>query len=74
LTKQQQKIVQYLNQAHGSEQALTRQLQAQIAMTPKGRYRNGLETTSTRPAGTPSVSRTACANWGREATTRYRWE
>jgi ferritin-like metal-binding protein YciE len=44
LTKQQQKIVQYLNEAHGSEQALTRQLQAQIAMTPKGRYRNGLET------------------------------
>jgi ferritin-like metal-binding protein YciE len=45
VTKQQeQKIVQYLNEAHGSEQALTRQLQAQIAMTPKGRYRNGLET------------------------------
>jgi ferritin-like metal-binding protein YciE len=44
LTKQQQTIVQYLNEAHGSEQALTRQLQAQIAMTPKGRYRNGLET------------------------------
>jgi ferritin-like metal-binding protein YciE len=44
LSKQQQKIVQYLNEAHGSEQALTRQLQAQIAMTPKGRYRDGLET------------------------------
>ena len=44
MSKQQQKIVQYLNEAHGSEQALTRQLQAQIAMTPKGRYRNGLET------------------------------
>jgi ferritin-like metal-binding protein YciE len=44
LSKQQQKIVQYLNEAHGSEQALTRQLQAQIAMTPKGRYRNSLET------------------------------
>ena len=42
--QQKQKIVQYLNEAHGSEQALTRQLQAQIAMTPKGRYRNGLET------------------------------
>ena len=44
MTKQQKKILQYLNEAHGSEQALARQLQAQIAMTPKGRYRNGLET------------------------------
>ena len=42
--QQKQKIVQYLNEAHGSEQALARQLQAQIAMTPKGRYRDGLET------------------------------
>jgi ferritin-like metal-binding protein YciE len=45
MTKQQkQKIVQYLNEAHGSEQALVRQLQAQIAMTPRGQYREGLET------------------------------
>jgi ferritin-like metal-binding protein YciE len=42
--QQQQKIVQYLNEAHGSELALVRQLQAQIAMTPKGPYRDGLET------------------------------
>jgi ferritin-like metal-binding protein YciE len=42
--QQQQKIVQYLNEAHGSELALVRQLQAQIAMTPKGQYRDGLET------------------------------
>ena len=42
--QQQQKIVQYLNEAHGAEQALVRQLQAQIAMTPKGQYRDGLET------------------------------
>jgi ferritin-like metal-binding protein YciE len=40
---QKQKIVQYLNEAHGSELALVRQLQAQIAMTPKGQYRDGLE-------------------------------
>ena len=39
-----QKIVQYLNEAHGSELALVRQLQAQIAMTPRGSYRGGLET------------------------------
>jgi ferritin-like metal-binding protein YciE len=45
LSKQQtQKIVQYLNEAHGSELALVRQLQAQIAMTPRGQYRDGLET------------------------------
>jgi ferritin-like metal-binding protein YciE len=41
---QKQKIVQYLNEAHGSELALVRQLQAQIAMTPRGSYRDGLET------------------------------
>jgi ferritin-like metal-binding protein YciE len=39
-----QKIVQYLNEAHATEQALTRVLQAQIAMTPRGSYRSALET------------------------------
>ena len=43
-SQQQQKIVQYLNEAHGAERALVRQLQAQIAMTPRGQYRDGLET------------------------------
>jgi ferritin-like metal-binding protein YciE len=42
--QQEQKMVQYLNEAHGAELALVRQLQAQIAMTPKGQYRDGLET------------------------------
>ena len=41
--QQQQKVVQYLNEAHATEVALVRELQAQIAMTPRGRYRNGLE-------------------------------
>src|SRR4051812_27432147 len=41
--KQQQKIVQYLNEAHATEQALIRVLQEQIAMTPRGTYRSGLE-------------------------------
>jgi len=41
--QQEQKIVQYLNEAHGAELALVRQLQAQIAMTPRGRYRTALE-------------------------------
>jgi ferritin-like metal-binding protein YciE/tetratricopeptide (TPR) repeat protein len=39
-----QKIVQYLNEAHASEQALIRALQSQIAMAPRGSYRSGLET------------------------------
>jgi ferritin-like metal-binding protein YciE len=38
-----QKTVQYLNEAHASEQALTRTLQAHIAMTPRGAYRTDLE-------------------------------
>ncbi|HSD80767.1 MAG TPA: DUF892 family protein [Solirubrobacteraceae bacterium] len=40
----QQKIVQYLDEAHASEQALVRVLQSQIAMTPRGAYRSALET------------------------------
>jgi ferritin-like metal-binding protein YciE len=38
-----QKVIQYLNEAHGTEQALTRTLQAHIAMTPRGSYRSDLE-------------------------------
>jgi ferritin-like metal-binding protein YciE len=44
MTPTQQKVVQYLNEAHATEQALTRVLQSQIAMTPRGSYRSGLET------------------------------
>ena len=39
----QQKVVQYLNEALATERALTRVLQSQIAMTPRGSYRVGLE-------------------------------
>lgn len=42
--KQQQKVVQYLHEAHATEQALVRVLQSQIAMTPRGSYRTGIET------------------------------
>jgi ferritin-like metal-binding protein YciE len=38
-----QKIIQYLNEAHATEQALTRTLQAHSAMTPRGRYRTDLD-------------------------------
>ena len=41
--KEQQKVVQYLNEAHAMEHALVRVLQSQIAMTPRGTYRSGLE-------------------------------
>jgi ferritin-like metal-binding protein YciE len=38
-----EKVIQYLTEAHGTEQALTRTLQAHIAMTPRGSYRTDLE-------------------------------
>jgi len=43
MNQAQQKIVQYLNEAHGMERALVRVLQSQIAMSPKGSYRNSLQ-------------------------------
>ena len=43
-SRQQQKVLQYLNEAHASELALVRVLQSQIAMAPRGSYRNALET------------------------------
>jgi len=44
MTAEQEKIVQYLSEAQASERALTRVLQAQIAMTPHGTYRTALDT------------------------------
>lgn len=44
MSKAEQKIVQYLAEAHASEVGLVRDLQAQIAMTPHGNYRTALET------------------------------
>ena len=41
--QRQQKVLQYLDEAHSTEQALTRVLQSQIAMTPRGSYRTALE-------------------------------
>ncbi len=43
MDKDKQKVVQYLGEAHAHEQALTRVLQSQIAMTPRGSYRTALE-------------------------------
>ena len=39
----EEKILQYLNEAQATELALVRVLQSQIAMTPHGSYRDGLE-------------------------------
>jgi ferritin-like metal-binding protein YciE len=44
MDKTEQKIAQYLSEAHAMEQALVTALQSQIAMTPRGSYRDGLET------------------------------
>jgi ferritin-like metal-binding protein YciE len=43
MDKTEQKIVQYLSEAHATERALVTLLQSQIAMTPGGSYRDGLE-------------------------------
>ena len=43
MTQSEKKIVQYLNEAHATEMGLTRVLQEQIAMAPRGRYRTVLE-------------------------------
>jgi len=43
MSQSEQKIVQYLNEAHATEVGLVRVLQSQIAMSPRGRYRTGLE-------------------------------
>jgi ferritin-like metal-binding protein YciE len=43
MTASEKKVVQYLGEAHASEQALVRVLQSQIAMTPRGTYRTALD-------------------------------
>jgi ferritin-like metal-binding protein YciE len=43
MSKAEQKVVQYLDEAHASEVGLVSVLRSQIAMTPRGSYRDGLE-------------------------------
>src|SRR5205823_14702177 len=43
MSKSNQKVVQYLNEAHASEIGLVSVLESRIAMTPRGSYRDGLE-------------------------------
>ena len=49
--------MQYLNEAHATETALTRVLQSQIAMTPRGSYRSALESHLAETTITPTASR-----------------
>lgn len=44
MSRAEQKVLQYLDEAHASEVALTNVLQSQILMTPRGGYRTALET------------------------------
>jgi ferritin-like metal-binding protein YciE len=43
LSRSGRKIVQYLNEAHAAEVGMRREIQAQLAMTPPGRYHAALE-------------------------------
>jgi ferritin-like metal-binding protein YciE len=43
MSESDQKVVQYLNEAHASEIGLVSVLRSQVAMTPRGSYRDGLE-------------------------------
>jgi ferritin-like metal-binding protein YciE len=54
MSQSEQKIVQHLNEAHAAEVSLLSALQSQIAMTPRGSYRTGLEKHLRR---TPNASR-----------------
>lgn len=44
MSQSERKIVQYLGEAHAMEAGLVRDLQAQIAMAPRGGYRSALQT------------------------------
>ncbi|HEY0344211.1 MAG TPA: DUF892 family protein [Solirubrobacteraceae bacterium] len=44
MSRSKQKLVQYITEARSMELMLVRELQSQIAMTPRGRYRTALET------------------------------
>ena len=43
MSQSEQKVVQYLGEAHASEIGLVSVLRSQIAITPRGSYRDGLE-------------------------------
>ena len=68
MSQSEQKIVQYLNEAHATEVGLVRVLQSQIAMAPRGTYRTGLEKhLRETQATTPSACRRGWRSSGRAA-------
>ena len=64
MSRSEQKVVQYLNEAHASEVALVRVLQSQIAMTPRGTYRTALETHLGETRATPRACETRLGELG----------
>jgi len=42
MSQSDHKLVQYLSEAHANELGMVRALQSQIAITPRGSYRNAL--------------------------------
>ena len=53
------KVLQYLNEAHANELGLARELESQIAMTPRGATARCSPSTYARRATTPSACRPA---------------
>ena len=51
MSQSEQKVVQYLGEAHASEIGLVSVLRSQIAITPRGSYRDGLEKHLTETRG-----------------------
>ena len=74
MSQSEQKIVQYLNEAHATEVGLVRVLQSQIAMAPRGTYRTGLEKHLRETRRTPIACRRGWRDRGERqpAPGRYR--
>ena len=68
MSQSEQKIVQYLGEAHASEVGLVSVLRSQIAITPRGSYRDGLQKHLVRRVSTPVASSSAWARSIRAAT------
>ena len=68
MSKSEDKLIQYLNEAHATELALVSTLRAHISMTPSSSYRALLEEHLDRPRARASASSGACPSWARAAT------
>ena len=68
MSQSDQKVVQYLNEARASEIGLVSVLRSQIAMTPRGSYRDALERHLGETETTRVASGSARVSLGRAAT------